>query len=96
MKKRSKAVLLGAAALTVLIWIAAVLMLRAVSGDALFYMNSTLGRICAVGCRWVSLAGAALLLFWICFAIRAGKKNRKKKLEKKAAEAAAGAVEKKS
>lgn len=96
MKKRSNAVLLGAAVLTLLIWTAAVLMLRAVSGDALFYMNSTLGRICAVGYRWASLAGAGLLLFWICFAVRAGKKSRKKKLEKKAAEAAARAAEKKS
>ena len=73
MKKATKITLLVIASLTVITAIAAIVMLNAVSGDTLFYMDSTLGYVCAVSYRWVCLASVILILFWVLLAV----KNRK-------------------
>ena len=73
MKKSTKIALLAIASLTVVASIAAIVMLIAISGDALFYMNSTIGHVYAVSYRWVCLASAALILSWVLLAV----KNRK-------------------
>jgi cell division protein FtsW (lipid II flippase) len=73
MKKPIKTALLVLAAFTVIAVITAVIMLKAVSGDSLFYMDSTLGNICAAGYRWLCLASGILTVFWILLAV----KNRK-------------------
>ncbi|MDR1210330.1 MAG: zinc ribbon domain-containing protein [Clostridiales bacterium] len=70
MKKPIKITLLVLAALTAIVVIAAAVMLKAVSGDALFYMNSTLGNIYAVSYRPVCLASVVLALFWILLAAK--------------------------
>ena len=71
-------ILLTAAALTVVLFIMAVVMLKAVRGDALFYMDSGKGHFYAVSYRWVCLAEGLLLLFWIVLGFR----KRKAILEK--------------
>jgi len=74
MKKSSKTALLIIAVLTVVLVILSAIMLEAVSGDALFYMDSRLGSVCAVSYRWVCLASVILILFWIAISV----KNRTK------------------
>lgn len=68
MKKVTKTMLLAIALLTLVFAIAAVVMKNAVSGDKLFYMNSTLGYIYAVSYRWVGLISILLFLFWAMLA----------------------------
>ena len=63
MKKSMKITLLVIASLTVITSIAAIVMLTAVSGNDLFYKNSTLGYIYALSYRWVCLASVILILF---------------------------------
>ncbi|MCR2047192.1 zinc-ribbon domain-containing protein [Acetatifactor muris] len=95
-------ILLTAAALTVVLFIMAVVMLKAVRGDALFYMDSGKGHFYAVSYRWVCLAEGLLLLFWIVLGFRKRKAileklprvELKKKQPKPAAEAKAGSEEK--
>lgn len=83
MKKQMKAAILAGAVATLLIWIVAVWMLRAVSGDSLFYMNSILGKICAVSYRWVSLVSLLLFVFWSIFAVKsAGKISQERQRNK--------------
>ena len=71
MKKSNtmKIVLLAAAVLTVVLFIMAIVMLKAVRGDALFYMDSGKGHFYAVSYRWVCLAEGILLLFWIVLGV---------------------------
>jgi hypothetical protein len=73
MKKPIKITLLILSVITVIAVIAASVMLKAVSGDSLFYMDSALGNLYAVSYRWVCLTGAILVLFWLLLVI----KNRK-------------------
>ena len=84
MKKQMKAAILAGAVATLLIWIVAVWMLRAVSGDSLFYMNSILGKICAVSYRWVSLVSLLLFVFWSIFAVKSAGKISQERQRKKA------------
>lgn len=70
MKKPTKIILLIFALLTVLTVIAAVIMLNAVSGSALLYMNSTVGKIYAVSYRWVFVAAVIFVLCWIFIAVK--------------------------
>lgn len=70
MKKPIKITLFVLATITIVAVVAAVVMLKAVSGDALFYMNSTLGSIYAVSYRWVCLVSGVLILFWILFVVK--------------------------
>ena len=67
--KTMKIVLPAAAALTVVLFIMAIVMLKAVKGDALFYMDSGKGYFYAVSYRWVCLAEGILLLFWIVLGV---------------------------
>lgn len=67
--KTIKIILLAAAILTVVLFILAVVMLKAVKGDALFYMNSGEGYFYAVSYRWVCLAEGLLLLFWVILGV---------------------------
>lgn len=69
MKKPIKITLLVLAAITVITVIASVVMLNAVSGDDLFYIDSTLGSIYAVSYRWVCLVSGILILFWALFMV---------------------------
>lgn len=95
-------ILLTAAALTVVLFIMAVVMLKAVRGDALFYMDSGKGHFYAVSYRWVCLAEGLLLLFWIVLGFRKRKAileklprvELKKKQPKPAAEAKTDSGEK--
>ena len=67
--KTMKIVLLGAAVLTVVLSVMSIAMLKAVNGDALFYMDSGKGYFYAVSYRWVCLAAGLLLLFWIVLGV---------------------------
>jgi len=78
MKKPFKITLLIIAAVTIIAIITAIIMLRAVSGDNLFYMNSTLGSIYAISYRWVCLASGVLMLFWIILATKKRKEITQK------------------
>lgn len=70
MKKSAKWILLILAVLTVACVVAAIVMVKAVWGDALFYMDSRLGNFYAVSYRPVCLASAALILFWVLLGIK--------------------------
>ena len=70
MKKPIKIILIILAVITLLTVIASAIMLNAVSGDELFYMNSTLGNIYAVSYRWVTLAAVLLTVFWVLFIVK--------------------------
>lgn len=67
MKKQFKVVLYVIAALTVICVIAAIVMLKVVSGDDLFYMDTKLGGFYVASYRWVCLAAAVLVIFWVIF-----------------------------
>lgn len=88
MKKPIKIMLLVLAVLTVITEVAAVVMLKAASGDKLFYMAAVPGRIIAVSYRWVCLAGIVLFLFWILFALRKWMVSRSKRAKQNAADKA--------
>lgn len=70
MKKTAKWMLLILAVLTMIAVIAAIVMLRTVSGDTLFYLDSRVGNIYAVSYRWVCLVAALLILFWLLLGFR--------------------------
>lgn len=70
MKKPMKIALLVLAALTIAIVITAIVMLNAVSGDTLFYMNARLGSFYAVSYRWFCLASVLLIGMWVALVIR--------------------------
>ncbi|MDR1640850.1 MAG: hypothetical protein LBT59_14230, partial [Clostridiales bacterium] len=75
--------------LTLLSIIASIIMIGAVTGDDLLYMDSTLGMIYSVSYRWVILASVAFIIAWI--AIIANRRkifgNKVKPLDREAAEA---------
>lgn len=85
MKKPIKIILLVLAVITVIAVIIAVVMLKAVSGDNLFYMDSTFGSIYAANYRWVCLASGILMLFWIMLVVKKQKEIRAKLLKLKCA-----------
>ena len=68
--KTMKIILLAVAVLTVVLFIMAVVMLKAVKGDALFYMDSGKGHFYAVSYRWVCLGEGLLILFWMILGVR--------------------------
>jgi len=68
-QKHIKIILIIIAALTVAAAITAIVMLNAVSGDNLLYMDSNRGNIYALSYRWVSLASGILILFWVIMGI---------------------------
>jgi hypothetical protein len=86
MKKPIKITLLILSVITVIAVIAASVMLKAVSGDSLFYMDSALGNLYAVSYRWVCLTGAILVLFWLLLVIKTRKAIAAKLLKLKRGE----------
>jgi hypothetical protein len=60
-----RVILIILAVLTLISIIASIVMIRAVTGDTLFFMDSTLGMICAASFRWVTLASACFIIAWI-------------------------------
>lgn len=56
--------------LTVITVVAAILIHRTVRGDALLYLNSRLGHLCAVSHRWVTLAACLMVVataLWLLY-----------------------------
>lgn len=74
MKKQIKIILPIFAVVTVITIVAAIVMLKAVSGSDLFYINSTLGRVYAVSYRWVCLAGVVFAAVWVWLVAKNGKR----------------------
>lgn len=98
--KTMKIILLAAAVLTVVLFIMAVVMLKAVKGDALFYMDSGKGHFYAVSYRWVCLGEGLLILLWIILGVSKRKailaKLPKVEWKKKESKAAVEIVEPKA
>lgn len=101
MKKSTKIILLVTALLTIAIIITAITMLKAVSGDALLYMNSKRGSFYAHSYRWFCLASIVMALFWVVLiivkrkAIAGSFARKKEKKEEEKKEAGKKATEKK-
>jgi uncharacterized membrane protein len=70
MKKSLKNTLLIIAGLTILVVTIAIIMLKAILSDALFYMDSRFGGIYAVSYRWMCLVSVILILFWILIIVK--------------------------
>lgn len=76
MKKSTKILLIVFAVLTIAVIVTAIVMLKAVLGDDLFYMDTKRGSFYAASYRWVCLAGGILILFWIIIGVKRIRKRK--------------------
>jgi uncharacterized membrane protein len=70
MKKSLKNTLFVIAGLTIIVVTITIIMLKAILGDVLFYMDSRFGGIYAVSYRWMCLVSVILILFWILIIVK--------------------------